>query len=149
MNLSSVGQEEIWYTLDGSDPLPEDPRSKQYNGSPIIIEKIVNAAVVVKARACKDGDLGKIQTQSFIFLDRDITMPVVSLSTASENLFSKETGIFANIEEDWEKPVGIEFYEPNGLKGFSVNAGMRLHGGRGRENFQKALKFYLRGSVYG
>ena len=136
---------EIYYTLDGSEPTKN---SEKYVGA-LYIQAETNRAVVVRARAYKDNwKTSLISTQSYFFLNKKLMMSIVSMSTNKENLFG-ETGIWDNYYESWERPVHLEFYEPNGKKGFAVNAGAKLQGEVSKIDPQKAFKFYLRGSVYG
>lgn len=102
------------------------------------------------------------------------SFPIVSLVTDPKHLFHFENGIYVrgkkfvarrqadpdyarrvssglvagNYNEKgraWEKPVHIDFFEPNGLLGFSQNAGLRVFGGRhNRKLAQKLLILYAR-----
>jgi hypothetical protein len=86
-------------------------------------------------------------------------MPVISLSTNKENLFDYYNGIYipgvdfkgtwftGNFERrgrDWEKFSHIEFYEPDGRQGFSLNAGIRVKGEWIRSACYKSLQIYPR-----
>lgn len=65
---------EIRYTTNGSEPT----RTSYLYSSPININK----TTVVKAKLFKDGKLSpRSSTQSYIFFTRDITLPVISIST--------------------------------------------------------------------
>ncbi|NQU88350.1 MAG: CotH kinase family protein [Mariniphaga sp.] len=91
-------------------------------------------------------------------------MPFISLVTDPGNLFSNETGIYVtgtngrrgdcdnlirNVNQDWERPVNIEFYEPNGELAFNQGAGIKIFGGCSRTRFpQKSFALYAR-SIYG
>jgi hypothetical protein len=44
--------------------------------------------------------------------------------------------------EEWERPIHIEFFETSGELGFSLNAGVRIHGTSTRERAQKSLRIY-------
>jgi len=50
----------------------------------------------------------------------------------------------AQIIQDWEKPVHMEFFESDGSLAFSQDLGMRIHGGASRASSQKSLRFYAR-----
>lgn len=120
-------------------------------------------AQVVKARAYVNGKgLSNIITNTY-FVDPNInnrfTMPIISLSTNKENLFDYYDGIYipgvdfkgtwftGNYERrgrDFEKISHIEFFEPNGKLGFSLNAGIRVKGEWIRNACYKSLQIYPR-----
>lgn len=120
-------------------------------------------AQVVKARAYVNGKgLSNTVTNTY-FVDPNIntrfTMPVISLSTNKENLFDYYNGIYVpgvdfkgtwftgNFERrgrDWEKFSHVEFYEPDGKQGFSLNAGIRVKGEWIRSACYKTLQIYPR-----
>ena len=141
----------IRYTLDGSVPTDS---SFIYN-SPISID----STTVVRARVFGVNLLpGKTITQTY-FINQQFTLPVISLSTAPANFFDNEIGIYvfgdsadtvnypywgSNFWEDWERPIHIEFYEPEGKQGFSIDAGVKIFGSWSRLFPQKALAIFAR-----
>ncbi len=144
----------IFVTTDGSVPTEA---SGQYR-APILID----ATTVVRARVLGAGLYpGRALTHTFI-IARTSTLPVVSISTDPANFFDNETGIYvlgdsydpsfpyfgANFWEDWERPVHLELYEPDGALGFSADAGAKIYGGWSRGNAQRSLSFFAR-SQYG
>ncbi len=146
--------EEIRYTLDGTEPTVS---SSLYN-SPIQID----SNSVVRARILKpDFVVGKITTRTYLF-DTPPTLPVVSVTTAPDNLWDNESGIYvlgdnydeemphrgANFWEDWEKPANIEMTETNGERLFSMNCGIKIFGGWSRAQDNKSLSIFFR-SEYG
>jgi uncharacterized repeat protein (TIGR02543 family) len=139
---------EIRYTLDGNDP---SPSSYLYTG-PIAIDN----TAVVKARTYENSVLSsKILIQTY-FINENFTVPVISLSTPPDNLWDDDIGIYvpgknadennriANYWQDWERPVHVEFYEPGGLLGFSINTGIKIFGWGSRQNALKSLSIMLR-----
>ena len=50
----------------------------------------------------------------------------------------------ANFWEDWEKPIHIEFYEPDGTLGFKQDAGVKIFGNYSRGWPQKSLAIFAR-----
>lgn len=59
-------------------------------------------------------------------------IPTISLSTDLGNLFDESEGIYVNASEksaEWERECSVELINPNGEKGFQVNAGVRIRGG--------------------
>ena len=149
--ISFSNGQNIYYTLDGSEP---DTTSHLYSTNPIIID----TTTVIRARTIQNGYLpSKIVTQTF-FIDENITLPVISLSTDPANLWDDYTGIYTvgkngikgrcgdigNYNQDWERPVHIEFYEANKMPKFSIDAGIKIHGGCTRKFSQKSLAIIAR-----
>lgn len=155
LGISGAGiNEEIRYTLNGNEPTEN---SLLFRG-PIELTK----NTVVRARVFKTGAIpGKITTKTYIF-DAKPTLPVVSVSTDSMNLWDKETGIYvlgptyenqnpyfgANFWEDWEKPASIEMTGVDGNRVFSQNCGIKIFGAWSRARPQKSLAVHFR-SEYG
>ncbi|MBT4483900.1 MAG: hypothetical protein HOC71_09510, partial [Candidatus Latescibacteria bacterium] len=127
---------EIRYTLDGAEPT--ESSTKYVN--PISIDK----TSVLRARAFEVGFLpGKINTNTYL-INEQTTLPIVSLSTDPDNFFSEETGIYVNYWREWEKPVHLEFFEPDGTQGFETDAGATIYGQGTRGYPEKTLAIYLR-----
>jgi hypothetical protein len=153
LNLSSNGNNAlIYFTLDGSNP---DTSSQLYEG-PITIDK----STVVSARVVRDESLmGPTTIKSYILNDHD-NLPVLSLVVEPEHFFDYHEGIYehgpnsqldfphfgANFWNDWERPIYLEMYEPDGSKAFGVNAGTKIFGNWSRGQDQKSLGIYLRKS---
>jgi uncharacterized repeat protein (TIGR02543 family) len=121
---------------------------------------------VVRAIAIKDNDItSSIVTHTYIIDENNdgdkkrYSLPVISISTDFNNLFDYNHGIFVpgvNFNEErryqsgnykkkgieWERPVHIEFFEPDGTLGFSQNAGLRIHGNYTRNTIIKAMRIY-------
>jgi hypothetical protein len=150
----SSPQASIYYSLDGSIPTT---RSTLYQ-APIPVTK----TSVVRAREILSNSLpGKIITQTY-FINEKISLPVVSLTTDPPNLWDPDSGIYvlgknydsnppqygANFWEDWERPVHVEFFEPGGKPGFSLDAGIKIFGGWSRASPQKPVAIFAR-SEYG
>ncbi|UCE06458.1 MAG: CotH kinase family protein [bacterium] len=141
----------IRYTMDGSAPADS---SFIYN-SPISID----STTVIRARVFGNNLLpGKTITHTF-FINQQFTLPVISLATDPANFWDNEIGIYvygdsadtvnypywgSNFWEDWERPIHIEFYEPDGQPGFSIDAGVKIFGSWSRLYPQKALAIFAR-----
>jgi hypothetical protein len=66
-----------------------------------------------------------------------LEIPTISISTDNDNLFDQNNGIYVNASQkgtDWERDCSIELINPNGEKGFQVNAGIRIRGGNSAKN---------------
>lgn len=86
-------------------------------------------------------------------------LPVVSLTTAPDNLWDYKTGILvegpnadlnatprrANYYNDWEKPIHVEIYK-DGEKIVDQDAGVQVAGAYSRMNDQKSLSIHARSS---
>lgn len=151
IELTGAGaNENIYYTLDGSDP---DNSSLIYNQAITI-----DTTHVIRARIIGPSSIpSPIITHTF-FIDRDFTLPVISLATTPANFFDWETGIYvmgpnaepdfpyndANFWMDWERPVHIEMFNLNGTLKFSEDAGTKIHGRFSRGYPQKSLAIFFR-----
>ncbi|MDX9754564.1 MAG: CotH kinase family protein, partial [bacterium] len=134
----------IHYTMDGSEPILRSPRYTQ----PIPISK----TTVLRARAFKTGFAPSPIVTHSIFHRDETALPILSLVTPSPNLFDSRQGIYANPSRSgiaWERPVSAEWILPDGLRGFAVDCGIRIHGGASRERSpKKSFRLYFR-SEYG
>lgn len=127
----------------------------------------VRKGTVLRIKAVRNGYLPAFSAATyFVFPNGDAThrLPVISLSTDNMNLFSEQTGIYVPgiryVEgrddtgnyymsgDAWEREASMEFFEPNGSRGFSQNIGLRINGGWTRRLPQKSLRVYAR-SEYG
>ncbi len=148
---SNLAGSVVHYTLDGSSPTEDSPQYQQ----PILI----NRTTVVRAKAFSNQWLpSRTITQTYI-LDQSFTIPVISIATNPKNLWDRETGIYvfgnnadtvnypywgSNFWEDWERPIHIEMFEPNGDLGFSIDAGVKIFGSWSRLYPQKSLSIFAR-----
>ncbi|HEX8515845.1 MAG TPA: CotH kinase family protein, partial [Bacteroidia bacterium] len=115
---------------------------------------------ILKVKAFKVGFLpGKTVVASYIvdpITYNRFSLPVLSLSTDSANLFSDSTGIYVyginsvsqgNYSVDGtEHNVHVQLYDENGNLKISQYCGMRNHGGGGRHAPQKSLRLVARSS---
>ena len=136
---------EIRYTTDGSEP----KRTSNLYQKPIYISK----TTVVKAKLFLDGKLSPRATaQSYIFFPRDITLPVISVSTDRKYFYDSKIGIYVdgnyqsgkkNYEFDWRRPINIEFFfEPEQESQINQLCESRIMGGATRGNARKSLAIY-------
>jgi hypothetical protein len=77
------------------------------------------------------------------------TLPSFSIVMNLNDLFNATTGIYANPGQDgrdWERPASIELINPDGSKGFQIDAGLRIRGGFSRStgNPKHAFRFFFR-----
>lgn len=97
----------------------------------------------MKAR-CFDADNillpGKTITNTY-FIDEEISVPVISITTNNSNLYGDE-GIYDNWWTDWKKPCYIEYFDSVHYNAFEQNSGIKIDGGAGgsRSNAQKSFR---------
>lgn len=145
----------IHYSVDGSLPRLQ---SREYS-NPILVD----GTKVLRARAFQENMLpSKTVTHTYI-INEPATLPVISITTPPEFLFDEEIGItvgipvadtigapppfdpHANFWKKWERPVHIEYFEPDGDPGFKQDAGIAIFGGLfGRQIRQKAFTLFAR-----
>lgn len=136
---------EIRYTTDGSEPT----RTSYLYQQPISISQ----TTVVKAKLFLDGMLSPRSTaQSYIFFPRDVTLPVISISTNKKYLYDNKIGIYVdgnyqsgkkNYEFDWRRPINIEFFfEPGYESQINQLCEARIMGGASRGSARKSLAVY-------
>jgi hypothetical protein len=141
----------IHYTLDGSEP---DENSDVYAG-PIGIA----GNTVIRTKIWADGYLpGWIETATYLISDT-FTLPVFSLVTDPVNLWDDMQGIYVtgtngipgycseeprNWNQDWERPVSLEYFGKSGVRKLHADGGLKIHGGCSRMAQMKALAYYSR-----
>ncbi len=126
----------IRYSLDGSTPTP----LSAFYTAPVSID----STLVLRARLFSNDPQvlpGITQTNTY-FINEDITLPVVSISTTPANLWDWNTGIYvmgpnadtafpyygANFWQGWEKPGHTEYFDKNGIQGFELDNVLKIHG---------------------
>jgi hypothetical protein len=148
---TSLAGAEIRFTLDGSLPTA----TSSYYTTPIAI----SANTSLRAATFKAGwKSSNILTQTY-FIGEKPTLPMVSLVTDPKNFYDDYIGIYVegkngitgnckttpfNWNQDWERPVNITYYEPDGKMGFSEDAGVRIFGGCSRIYPMKSLSIHFR-----
>lgn len=128
---------EIYYTLDGSDP---DENSTLYT---VPVE--IDSSAMLRARAFRPEFLAsRIATNTYV-TDEDFALDVISIVTDNSNLFGP-SGIYDNRYSGIEKPIHVEYFNPQGEIQFEVDGGMKIHAPDNRP--QQSLRLYAR-SNYG
>lgn len=136
----------ILYTTDGSEPT--ETKARVY-ASPLK----VTTGTVIRAKAVADGCISRpSNAQSYIFLGRDVSLPVISIAVNNEYLYDTKIGIFAdgtggkdheNYRYDWRRPVNVEFFAGEGVDAtFNQLGETRVQGGFTRSNRLKSLAVY-------
>ena len=131
----------VYYTLDGSDPTVA---GRAYT-APVVLEQ----TGFLRAVALRDRVPVSVVTTAMYLLGDSTGLPVLSLVTEPAHLWDEETGIYVNAGErgrKWERPVTVEWLSPEGELGFSVRAGLRIHGAGTRTLTDKrSFRLYFRG----
>ena len=131
----------IRYTTNGSEPTLK-------NGIPYNGEIKVSTTKCIRARLFCDGWLSpRSTTHSYIFHGRDVTLPVISISTDQKYLDDSKTGIIANNtdkkREDWRRPLNIEFFFAEGEESqLNQLCETRVSGGASRGAQKKSFAIY-------
>ena len=131
------------YTLDGSTPTltnGEVSRDGRFD---------FDATAILRVRLFQNGMLASpVVTRSFIYQDKNYTLPVLSLVSDDANLYGSAYGIFVkgsgngragngqddkcNWNMDWDRPANIEFYPEDGTAGFNQETSVESSGGWSR-----------------
>jgi hypothetical protein len=142
---------QIFYTLNGDEPTQD---SFLYTQPMTITQN-----TILRARVFSEGRLpSAILTRTFL-LENPHSLPVVTLATPPEGLFSHTRGIFAdgprwverfphrgaNFWQRWHRDTHFAFYEDSRLRA-EADAQMRVFGAHSRAFPQKSLAVFFRGS---
>ena len=139
----------VFYTLDGSKP---SSGSTPYSNS-----ISVNGITTLRVVGYLNGKRLETNTQTY-FTERAYSLPVSSITTDPDNLWSGGRGIYAkgccadsvqpyygaNFWKGWERPMNIEMYEPDGTVALNQEAGIRIFGGWSKGLPQKSLTIIAR-----
>jgi len=111
----------IYYTTDGSEPTA----SSKSSATDVTLD--ISKSTVVRAKAMCSGWLSpRSVTQSYICMDRDVNLPVFSLTTDKKHFYDSSTGILASANvtdknKEWRRPVNVEFFEDADLDSSVIN----------------------------
>ncbi|MCA9527709.1 MAG: CotH kinase family protein, partial [Myxococcales bacterium] len=147
------GGAEVRVTQDSSEPGLDDPLAD--GAIPVGPAPGIS---VIRARAFAPNAWPSAIVTGTYLVAPPSTLPTVSMVTEPSNLWDVDTGIYvlgdsyqqnvpyfgANFWEDWERPLHVEFWEPGGEPGFSLDCGVKIHGGWSRANAQRSLRFIMR-----
>lgn len=131
----------IRYTTNGSEPTVTSPvYQNPFN---------INSNKVIRAKLFCEGYLSPISTaQSYIFLDRQMTIPVISIVTDDRYMNDNAIGIIKNNpnkenKHDWRRPINIEMFDAAGSESvINQLCETRVMGGQSREHALKSLAVY-------
>lgn len=141
LRLSSpLAQGVVRYTLDGSMPTESSPAYT----TPLRFAR----STTVRARVFAPGWLpGPALTRNY-FIEAQHTFPIVALSFEPSDFFDPATGIYSNLAlSEEERPVHVEWFEPDGSFGFEADMAAELHGKGSLGSAQKSLLLKAKSSV--
>lgn len=135
----------IYYTTTGKDPTSSSTKYTK--------EITINKTTVIKAIATKKGYLSSQVVYSTFLVEKEHSIPVVSVSADDQGLFSAYHGIMSsfvgglvpgkpNYTSTEERQVSFEYYV-DGKKAASFNSMARVFGETSREAPQKSLALLL------
>ena len=131
----------LYYTLDGADPTVD--------GHEYTAPLEVTETTVLRAVALNEGVPVSAVTTATYLVGESTGLPVLSLVTDPAHLWDEATGIYTNTQERgrrWERPVTVVWLPPEGGAGFSVGAGLRIHGNWSRAySTKQSFRLYFRG----
>lgn len=131
---------QIYYTTDGTEPTKD---SKLYTK-----EISIKDSYAIRAKLFCDGWLSPRSTvQSYIFIDRDMTIPVISIVTKGDYFYDKKIGIFNNQSKNnpnnERRPINFELFdEPDKESVLNQICETRIMGGQSREWARKSMAIY-------
>ena len=154
VTLSGIADgEEIRYTLDASIP---NMLSNLYT-APIIISD----NTVIRTKIFKTNYIPSRTDSRTYITSNTHDLPIVTLVSDPNNLFDQQTGIYAygpednyenslpffgaNFWQDWEREIHFSFYEPDGVLGVAIDAGVKIFGAWSRANDQRSMSIFARG----
>ncbi len=143
---------EIRYTTDGSLP---NQNSTVYNNAITL-----NSTTLVRARVFKPGYISSLQREEFYLIENTHELPVVQITIDPKYLWDDQEGMYItgdngitgncsdwvqrNWNQDWERPISVRYFEPNGDEAFRLDASMKIAGGCSRAFAMKPFNLFFR-----
>jgi len=136
------------YTTDGSEPTAENGI---VSSSAVNIQ--FNESRVIRAKLLCAGHISpRSTTESYLFLGRQMTLPVFSIVSDNDYFYSDSIGILvtgtynsetANYYYNWRRPINLEFFDTPDQPGqLNQLCETRVQGGASRGNAIKSLALY-------
>lgn len=143
---------EIRYTIDGSVP---NQNALIYNNA-----FTLNSTTLVRAQAFKPGYVSNLQKEEFYLIENTHELPVVQITIDPKYLWDEQEGMYVtgengitgycsdweerNWNQNWERPISIRYFEPEGEEAFRLKAGMKIAGGCSRAFAMKPFNIFFR-----
>lgn len=135
----------IYITFNG-----DEPNRKSLNDTAFFFD--IKETTIIRAKLLSDSALSRPSVgHSFIFHPRETNLPIISLATDSNYLYSPKLGILSsnltdgikNYRYDWRRPINIEYLgKKNETFWFNQLGEVAVGGGATRALAQKTLKVY-------
>jgi hypothetical protein len=114
--------------------------------SPLLIDsnRVIRVFATVEGRTPS-----RIFSQSY-FIQPSGSLPILSIVTDPKNLFDPDSGIYIRYDstgENWERFATLHYFERNPAQNFSIDCGIRIHGGYTRILPKKSFRFHFK-SIY-
>ena len=133
---------EIRYTTNGTEPTASSSKCGSSGFA-------INKSTTVRARLFCNGWLSPRSTvESYIFHDKDLTIPVISIVIDDKYLNDAKIGIFANNNNhdnphDWRRPMNIELFDATDEHSrLNQLCETRITGGWSRDASRKSMAVY-------
>jgi len=143
---------DIYYTIDGTTP----SKTAILFTSPVQLD----TTVCVRAIAYQSGLLESDVVTHTFFINTPRNIPTLSIVTDPKNFFDDNEGIYVigtngiaagcstvpmNVNQDWERPVNLEYFDKSGVVHINQMAGAKIFGGCSRQRYPiKSLAFFSR-----
>ena len=140
------------YTTDGSTPTLKEGETS------IDGEFFVNNTTIYRFALFREGYMSSpVITRSYLKKDKDFSLPIISIVTDSDHLYSDEMGIFVkgingrpglgnsskcNWNMDWDRPVNFEYLDEYGNSLLNQEAEIYRCGGWTRNNKPYSFKIH-------
>lgn len=130
------------YTTDGSTPSMKNGNSSLNGLFP------VSSTTIYRFALFQDGYMSSsVVTRTYIKKDKDFSLPVLSIVSSPENLYSESMGIFTkgkngrpglgestpcNWNMDWDRPANFEYFDEDGISVINQETDIFRSGGWSR-----------------
>ena len=134
----------VRYTTDGTSPTEND---SIFPSQGLKVSKTTNLRLESFANGCVPSS---IAAYSYIFHNREVTLPVVTLSVDYQDIYDEKNGIlsekeywkYANYEYDWLRVADIKYFDENGQKVMDQKGQIRVMGNTSRQHPMKSFALY-------
>ncbi len=145
VNLKETKSDEtVRYTMDGTTPTEED---SVFPPMGLEISRTTNLRIKSFANGCASS-LNVVY--SYLFHEREITLPVIALSVDYQDLYGYREGIlcekqywkYANYFYDWIREADIKYFDENGRMEINQKGHIRVMGNTSRQHPMKSFALY-------
>ncbi len=126
------------YTTDGSAPTATNGMTSEDG-----LFNVESQTTTYRFCLIEEGFLpSPVVTRTFIYKDKDFPLPVFTISTADDNLYCDENGIFVynNRYNEWDRPVNFEYFDEEGLMEVNQETAIERCGGVSRDRTPYSFK---------